>query len=69
MTSRNLVHLHATVLAGVSLALGLPGSPVHLSLWWRSLTAFVAINLLQSALTGWCPMEIVLRRFGVPPGR
>lgn len=69
MTSGNLVHLHASVLAGVSLALGVPSSPVCLSPWWLSLAAFAGINLLQSALTGWCPMEIVLRRFGVPPGR
>jgi Inner membrane protein YgaP-like, transmembrane domain len=28
-------------------------------------TAFVGINLLQSAFTGWCPMITLLRRLGV----
>ncbi len=30
------------------------------------LTAFVGLNLLQSAFTGWCPMISLLRRAGVP---
>lgn len=29
------------------------------------LTAFVGLDLLQSAFTGWCPMMTVLRRLGV----
>jgi hypothetical protein len=29
-------------------------------------TAFVGLNLLQSAFTGWCPMMALLRRLGVP---
>ncbi len=28
-------------------------------------TAFVGLNLFQSALTGWCPMMSLLRRIGV----
>jgi len=28
-------------------------------------TAFVGVNLLQSAFTGWCPMERLLERTGV----
>ena len=28
-------------------------------------TAFVGLNLLQSAFTGWCPMISILRRLGV----
>jgi hypothetical protein len=31
-------------------------------------TAFVGLNLAQSALTGWCPMMGLLRRLGVQPG-
>lgn len=30
------------------------------------LTAFVGLNLLQSAFTHWCPMMAILRRAGVP---
>ena len=29
-------------------------------------TAFVGANLLQSSLTRWCPLELVLRALGVP---
>ena len=30
------------------------------------LTAFVGLNLLQSAFTDWCPMMWLLSRLGVP---
>jgi len=33
---------------------------------WFLLTAFVGLNLLQSAFTGWCPMMAVLRKMHVP---
>ncbi len=29
-------------------------------------TAFIGLNLFQSAFTRWCPMMWVLRRLGVP---
>jgi len=29
--------------------------------WWLTLTAFVGVNLLQSAFTKWCLMEDILR--------
>lgn len=29
-------------------------------------TAFVGLNLLQSAFTHWCPMLSLLRRAGIP---
>lgn len=35
------------------------------SLNWLFLTAFVALNLIQSAFTDWCPMMTVLRRLGI----
>ncbi|MCA1789556.1 MAG: DUF2892 domain-containing protein [Thioalkalivibrio sp.] len=36
---------------------------------WLLLTAFVGINLLQSAFTGFCPMAIILKKMGVTPGQ
>ncbi len=33
---------------------------------WFLFTAFVGLNLLQSAFTGWCPMMSILRKAGVP---
>ena len=68
MTSWQLVRLFAGAFILVSLALGVPGSPLFLSPWWLALTAFVGANLLQSALTQWCPLEIILRKLGVRAG-
>jgi hypothetical protein len=41
---------------------------VFVSTWWLAFTAFVGANLLQSALTHWCPLEIILRKLGVQKG-
>ncbi|HET9207929.1 MAG TPA: DUF2892 domain-containing protein [Burkholderiaceae bacterium] len=68
MTSWQIVRLFAGTLILVSLALGVPGSPLYLNAWWLALTAFVGANLLQSALTRWCPLEIILRKLGVQSG-
>ncbi|HRG14828.1 MAG TPA: DUF2892 domain-containing protein [Pseudomonadota bacterium] len=35
---------------------------------WLLLTAFVGLNLLQSAFTGFCPAAIVFRKLGIPAG-
>jgi hypothetical protein len=32
---------------------------------WLWFTAFVGANLLQSAITKWCLMEDILKKFGV----
>lgn len=32
---------------------------------WLWLTAFVGANLLQSAFTGFCPAETILKKLGV----
>ena len=35
--------------------------------WWLALAAFVGVNLIQSAFTGFCPAEIILAKlFGRP---
>ena len=33
--------------------------------YWFLFTAFVGLNLLQSAFTGWCPMMTILRMAGL----
>ncbi len=35
--------------------------------WWFLFTAFVGLNLFQSAFTNWCPMMTFLRKLGVKP--
>jgi hypothetical protein len=68
MTSWQIVRLFAGLVILLSLALGVAGSPLFVSPWWLALAAFVGANLLQSSFTRWCPLEIVLRRFGVRAG-
>jgi len=36
--------------------------------WWLALAAFVGLNLFQSAFTGFCPLAVILKKFGVSPG-
>lgn len=43
-----------------SLALGTFVHP-----YWHWFTAFVGLNLFQSALTRWCLMDDILRKLGV----
>ena len=33
--------------------------------YWLWFTVFVGFNLLQSSFTGFCPLEIILRKAGV----
>jgi hypothetical protein len=68
MTSWQVVRMFAGVFILVSLALGIPGSPLFMSAWWLAVPAFVGANLLQSSFTRWCPLEIILRKLGVPAG-
>ena len=68
MTSWQLVRLVAGSLILLSLALGTPGSPIFASPWWLAFTAFVGVNLLQSALTKWCLMETIMRKLGARAG-
>lgn len=49
----------------VLVSLGL-GYFVHAN--WFLLTAFVGLNLLQSAFTGFCPLAIILRKLGLRSG-
>lgn len=54
----------------------LAGSMVLLSLLlahfvsplWLWLTAFVGLNLLQSAFTGFCPAALIFKRLGLKAG-
>jgi hypothetical protein len=39
-----------------------------LSPYWLLLTAFVGLNMLQSAFTGFCPAAIMLKRLGLREG-
>ena len=66
MTSSQLVHVLAGLFILISLALGIPASPLFVSEWWLAFTAFVGANLLQSGFTKWCMLNNILIKLGVP---
>lgn len=60
MTMNEALRLIAGTFVGISMLLGLTVGP-----WWFLLTGFVAVNLIQSAFTHWCPMMSILHRAGL----
>ena len=38
---------------------------IKLNINWLWLTAFVGANLLQSSITKWCLLEVILEKLGV----
>jgi hypothetical protein len=60
MTVERYLRLIAGFFVLVSLALG-----YWVSSYWFLFTAFVGLNLFQSAFTNWCPMMTILRKAGV----
>ena len=43
------------------------GIYVNVNFLW--FTAFVGLNLFQSAFTNWCPMMVILRKSGLADAR
>ncbi len=62
MSIENQVRAFAGAFILASLAL----SQYH-SHYWLFFTAFVGVNLLQSAFTKFCPLEIILRKIQTCP--
>jgi len=65
MTTERIVRIFAGAVVLVSLALGAPASPLFVSAHFLWLTAFVGANLFQSGITRICPLESMLKHFGV----
>ena len=63
MTVENGVRVMAGTMILVSVAL------VHfISPWWLLFTAFIGLNLIQSAFTGICPANAIVRKLGCKAG-
>lgn len=62
MTIDRYLRLIAGFFVMLSLALGHWVNP-----GWYWFTAFVGLNLFQSAFTNWCPMMYFLSKLGVRP--
>ena len=58
---------YVRAIAGCFVLLSLGLGYLH-SRHWHLFTAFVGLNLLQSAFTKWCLMENFLAKLGVPKG-
>lgn len=56
----NAIRIMAGVMVLLSISLAHWVSPK-----WLLLTAFVGVNLIQSAFTGFCPAENILRKLGI----
>jgi len=60
MNVERFLRLIAGLFVMATVALGFWVSP-----YWFLFTAFVGLNLFQSAFTNWCPMMSFLRKLGV----
>ncbi len=65
MDSNRMVRMFAGLFVLLSLALGVPESPLFVSKYALWFTVFVGANLFQSSFTGFCPLEMMLKRAGV----
>lgn len=54
-------------IAGFMILLSL-GLGIFVHPYWFFLTAFVGLNMFQAAFSGFCPLAILLKRFGVKTG-
>jgi hypothetical protein len=69
MTMERIIRLVAGSFVLLSLGLGVQGSPIFHSSNWLWFTAFVGLNLAQSSLTGFCPLEKILKAAGMKSGQ
>ena len=61
------VNRYLRMIAGFFVMLSVVLSQVH-SVYWLFFTAFVGLNLFQSAFTNWCPMITILKKIGIKEG-
>lgn len=61
------VNRYLRMIAGFFVILSVVLSQLH-SANWLFFTAFVGLNLFQSAFSNWCPMITILRKLGIKEG-
>lgn len=64
MKIENIILAVAGFFILLSVALGWEQSPIFHHTNWHWFTAFVGLNLFQSAFTGFCPLEMILKAMG-----
>ena len=60
MKIQSIIFLVAGTLVLTGLALG-----HFVNEWWLLLSAFVGLNMFQTAFTGFCPLERILIKLGI----
>ncbi|KTD69023.1 hypothetical protein Lste_2181 [Legionella steelei] len=65
MNTERIVRIVAGSFILLSLAFGVPESPLYLSKYFLWVTVFVGANLFQSGFTQFCPLEMILKKLGV----
>ena len=68
MSIERIVMAFAGFMILLTLALGLPESPIFQHHYWSYFTVFIGFNLLQSAFTGFCPLAMILKKMGKRSG-
>jgi hypothetical protein len=63
MKMENAIRILAGSMVLISVTLTYFVSP-----WWLLLAAFVGVNLIQSAFTGFCPAEKIFAKLGIGRG-
>ncbi|BAI79568.1 conserved hypothetical protein [Deferribacter desulfuricans SSM1] len=61
MTVKALMRIIPGLFVTISVILGLT-----VNKWWFAFTLFVGLNLFQSGFTNFCPLEIFLKKMGIP---
>ena len=70
MNTERMIRIFAGSFVLISLALAQLNGQADLShLSWLWFTAFVGANLLQSGFSGFCPLQSLLRKLGVPAAK
>ena len=65
MTRERIIRIVAGFFILLSLSLGLEASPLFLNQNWLWFTVFVGLNLFQSGITSFCPLNNILAKFGI----
>lgn len=63
MTMEKMIRVIAGTFILMSVVLAIWVSP-----WWLIWTTLIGVNLVQSAFTGWCLAETILKKCGVKDG-
>jgi hypothetical protein len=63
------IHVIAGSFILLSLSLGIETSPIFHSKYWLFFTAFVGLNLFQFGFSKFCPLGLILKKFGIPESR